>query len=225
MSDYTKNVKFPPDSQSNFGDTFTTSINGVAVEFIYKGTWQKKGERIGAQGQRGPEGARGLRGLPGEVGPQGLAGPAGPKGPKGDVGPAGPKGPKGEKGERGEPGSNGSVAIIESFVAGEDIEAGCVVAVNESGKIVTADASNPKHAKSVVGILPKPLESGKFGDVVTNGMFSNSKLELNIAKPVFLGTGGRITQTPPNAGFCCRIGTAASDLRINVNVSDSIVLN
>lgn len=214
-------VKFPP--RGNFNDVFVTPVKGIETTFKYTNQWVKVSEAVkagGLPGEQGTQGSKGDAGPPGATGPHGPKGDAGIQGPqglRGDIGVAGPKG------DRGEAGAGHSMYIGESFVAGSDIEAGSIVAL-VNGRVIPADSQDVTQANSIIGIAPQDITANGFGDVITSGMISYSGWDLAIG-PQFVGSNGGLTNEAPTTGFCCRIGVAVDDMRVEVNINPTIILN
>lgn len=99
-------------------------------------------------------------------------------------------------------------------VALETLQAFVAVVMGVGG-VVLADISNPAHRSLVWGINTKPVIAGQLASVVWGGPVSNTingtggwNFVLN--QPVYIITGGAISQTPPSVGWVLPIGFAIS---------------
>lgn len=128
---------------------------------------------------------------------------------------------QGVQGPPGPPGDNsGTRKTIDLAYPGT--LGGHRIVVSLDGTAAYADAGDPSHLGKVVGIT----DSAATGTVPV--VFSGEIVEPTWAwtpGPVFVGTGGVPTQSPPSSGFQQQIGTALTATRLLVQILPPIVLS
>lgn len=102
------------------------------------------------------------------------------------------------------------------YVCGENLMAPRIVKEDADGKIYYASHTDVAAMDATLGLT---LQAGILGAAV--GVLFYGEYKFNgwnwiPKKPIFLGTNGQITQTPPTTGFLLRLGFASE--------SDEIVL-
>jgi len=117
-------------------------------------------------------------------------------------GPPGPVGPAGT-------GSGGGGGSTQAFTAAATISAYTVVAI-VNGSAITADSSQQSMAGTVVGVAITGVNAGAEVTVQFSGELAYNGWDWLPGKPIFLGVGGVLMQTPPTVGFNQLIGTPVS---------------
>lgn len=138
----------------------------------------------------------------------------GPTGPVVEITAPGPQGPQGIPGPAG-----GSTV---QGVSGENLGGNRVVRVSD-GLYYYADSSDVTHEGSVIGITIASSVMGESVDVQTLGEMVEPSWSFTDG-PVYLGTSGTLTQTPPSGGFSLQIGVATSATSILINLTNSLIL-
>lgn len=92
-------------------------------------------------------------------------------------------------------------------------------------KVVTAGLSiadkdtNPR----AIGILKNAVMTGELGNVVIDGEFDDSSFSFTVGQPVFLGSNGGLTQTPPTSGWLVVVGTAIKTTALKLELQSTKV--
>ena len=100
---------------------------------------------------------------------------------------------------------SGNEVVQFTKVAGENISALRVVRQSDKDTIVTADSST--YTNSVP--LGVSISSGATGvdiEVIQRGQINDFFFNFALNEPLFLGSNGMITVTPPTSGFVTQIG-------------------
>lgn len=129
-----------------------------------------------------------------------------------DIGTQGPPGPAGEMG----------AAYVE-FPAAVPLGGHRAVRVL-AGEAVYADSSTVADANLVLGITRGAVAEGALAQIQTAGLMTEVSWSWTPDAPVFVGTNGTPTQTPPLAGFNLIVGIATSPTQIFIGAKSPIVL-
>lgn len=70
------------------------------------------------------------------------------------------------------------------------------LAYESSGGVVPLDVLNPAHGHSLAGISKNAASAGSLVELLTHGHLSHNGWQFETGKPVFVGIGGVLTQTP-----------------------------
>lgn len=135
-------------------------------------------------------------------------------------------GPKGEKGDPGDAGSAPPASTESEYVAGELLNGSRVVYVSSTGTIRMASNLNSLSSVSCVGIVKSSYIQGATATVTTFGEITEPSWSWTQGLPVFLGTGGLMTQTPPvpPALFSLQIGIATGVNTIKITIASPLFL-
>lgn len=110
------------------------------------------------------------------------------------------------------------------YYAGAAISGHKAFVLNEFGKVVAADPSNPLH-QYVIGITIAAAENNAQIQYVTGDLLEHSGWAFTVGSPVFLGTAGELTQTiPVTAVFTKVIGIALTATKISIEFQPAIFL-
>lgn len=120
----------------------------------------------------------------------------------------GPPGPQGDPGPTG-----GQFSITTAQAVGGHR----VIALNADREGVYADQADVL-ATTVVGFSANAAVAGDDVTLVQSGPLEYPAGGLIPEQPVFLGSDGLITQTPPSSGWLLRVGTALATNYITVDI-------
>lgn len=139
----------------------------------------------------------------------------GQQGPSGIPGPMGPPGPGGS-----DLGSN----IVRPTVGA--LGGHRVVFLDEQGRAGYASNDTLAHAQRVVGITTSANNVDAPTSIATFGDVNEPSWNWTLDQPIYLGTNGLLTQTPPAAPavFSLVIGFPVSSTTLFVNPASPIVL-
>lgn len=124
------------------------------------------------------------------------------------------------KGERGLPGGSSIEIPAAEAVGGHRM----VIRVGDTASYATNE--NLEHGMKVLGMTENSAAAGATLSVVRSGKISEPSWNWDIAKPVFLGVSGLLTQTPPQppAAFSLIIGFPISATEIFVSLREPLAL-
>lgn len=132
----------------------------------------------------------------------------------GAVGPEGPQGPIGPAG--------GSALTV---TAGMALGGHRLVVLNGAGVAIYADRTEPTHVGKVLGMTLGAIADGDSGDVLRAGEVVEPSWNWTLDAPVFLGTSGQLTQTPPLTGFSLIVGFPVSTTKLFVSLREPLILS
>lgn len=137
---------------------------------------------------------------------------------------SGPQGPVGPQGPQGPAGPSGGAAI--NFTADSTIGGHRVIVLNANEAPEYADNSNSSHIHKVMGVT---LNAGNAGDtisIVRSGEVVEPTWNWTLNSPVFLGTNGLLTQTPPQspAVFSQIVGFPKTPTTLFVHLREPLLL-
>lgn len=106
---------------------------------------------------------------------------------------------------------SGSTASTMSgtYIASETMGGHRVVRSTGAGEVGYADSSTAGHGDDTVGITTSAVGIGENVEVLHNGYIYFIGWAWTVGQPIFLGTNGLLTQTPPSSGFVQVVGHAA----------------
>lgn len=133
-----------------------------------------------------------------------------------EVGRSGPQGPIGPVGP---PGGDEITAIALGALGGHR-----VALLNAGGSASYADCATLAHMGRVAGVTKGASAAGGDVTIVRSGALSEPSWTWTTGSPVFLGSEGRLTQTPPQGGFLQVIGLALSATELFINPREPIRL-
>ena len=110
--------------------------------------------------------------------------------------------------ERMAPGADSGERDI-SAIAAVAIGAYRAVAFRADGRLEPANHDNPAHLGRVAGITAASAAAGESAKARVSGILSFNGWNWSPGRPVYVGAGGGLTQTPPATGFVQQIGVAA----------------
>jgi len=99
------------------------------------------------------------------------------------------------------------------------------VVVRRAGVVEYADRTNAAHLGLVVGITRGAVGSGETTEVQVYGPMREASWTWTADLPIFVGTNGTLTQTPPTSGFSQQVAVAknATDIFIDLQPPTALV--
>ncbi len=107
--------------------------------------------------------------------------------------------------------------------AGEDLGGHRAVVFNASGQAVYADQTETDHAGRIAGVTTGAATSGSAVTIQRTGEMTEPGWSWNPESPLYLGTDGMLTETPPTSGVLQSIGHAVTATKILLDFSLYIV--
>jgi hypothetical protein len=127
----------------------------------------------------------------------------------GGTGPAGPPGPAG--GDMLDLPANGAIGGHKAIC-------------NDNGSAIYADNTDLSTAHTFVGISYNAAADGDTVSIVTAGPVTEVIWSWTPQQPIYIGTGGNLTQTAPTSGYVRRIGFAETATTVFVQPSQPLFL-
>lgn len=128
----------------------------------------------------------------------------------------------GAPGPRGIPGPDGGTAL--QYPAGESLGGHRMVVLDDAAEAIYADNGTPAHAVKVLGITTGAAAAGDAATIQTGGELTEPSWAWTLNQPVYLGTNGTLTQTPPVAGFSLIVGFPITPTTIYMAIGQPITL-
>lgn len=128
------------------------------------------------------------------------------------------------QGPAGPAGQTVTAGSTLSFPASVNISQYQVVALI-SGSAEIADSSNMNYFDAVSGICIAGTLAGASCPIQYTGEISDTAWTWVPNVPIFLGTLGTLTQTPPSVGFSQQIAIPLSATTILISIANPIVIN
>jgi len=129
----------------------------------------------------------------------------------------------GTQGLQGPPGEGAVNTILVTKIAGESIGGGRV-AIVQNDLVYYADSTNMLHRHIVIGITKHASTAGSNITIQTFGIMSEPTWNWIVGEPIFVGTNGLLTQTPPSAGFSLIIAKAITPTDIFISIEQPIII-
>lgn len=138
----------------------------------------------------------------------------------GATGPQGPQGPAGPAGPSGVPGTS----LVVTKTAGETISAGKAVYLDTATVVKLSDHSVVARQKCI-GVAKTAATLGNPIEVITDGVFEDAIFSgFTINEPIWVGTSGTLTQTPPTSGVLLEAGYYLGENKIEIEIKRPIIL-
>ncbi|WP_051331767.1 hypothetical protein [Methylocaldum szegediense] len=131
------------------------------------------------------------------------------------------RGIQGPPGVQGPPGPAGGSAL--QYTAGEALGGHRMVVLNAQQKAIYADSSDPTHVDKVLGLTLGAAAQDALVTVQNSGEISEPSWNWALNQPVFLGTQGQLTQTPPATGFVLMVGFPTSSNTLFLDIKQAIL--
>lgn len=117
--------------------------------------------------------------------------------------------------------SNNTDANPYSFVeAGESIPLFRVCYVRGDQAFVASNDMAIAYANLIQGIAVSTANEGDLVQIQLAEKIYNSEWNFTKGKPVFLGTNGNVTQTPPQSGLLCELGLAVDNSMLFLDIEE-----
>lgn len=126
----------------------------------------------------------------------------------------------GTPGPAGPPGPSGSEAVQR--VAGADLGGHRLVRTLADGSVDYVDNTNVLHGDDTLGVTTGAALTGAPATIQTSGALTEPSWSWTPGEPIFAGTNGQLTQTPPVAAFSQVVGFAATPTSMVVAIQPSI---
>lgn len=126
------------------------------------------------------------------------------------------QGPPGAQGIQG-PSGNAVVYTAAAAISGH-----IVVTLDAAGLVIPASPDVASHAGSIIGVTANAAVGGDPVELLTTGLVSHSGWAFSIGLPVFAGTAGAITQTPPVGVWQKVIGVARATTSFVIGLQPAI---
>ncbi len=133
---------------------------------------------------------------------------------------AGQQGPQGAQGPVGPVGGSSL-----SYLAGAALGGHRMVVLNSSQQAVYADNTNLAHANKVLGMTTGAVSMGDTASILYGGELVEPSWVWGLDQPVYVGTNGLLTQTPPVAGFSQIVGFPIAANKLFVSLREPLILN
>lgn len=132
------------------------------------------------------------------------------------------RGVPGPRGPQGVPGPAGGATTVT--VGATPLSGHSAVAADAAGLLIKADCTNPAHRGAVLGLLADAYSPGDQAVVQTAFTLEHAGWTW-APGPVFVGTAGQLTQTPPvGAVFSQVVAHALSPTLVLVDVQPPITI-
>lgn len=132
------------------------------------------------------------------------------------------RGVPGPRGPQGVPGPAGGTTTVT--VGATPLSGHSAVAADAAGLLIKADCTNPAHRGAVLGLLADAYSPGDQAVVQTAFTLEHAGWTW-APGPVFVGTAGQLTQTPPvGAVFSQVVAHALSPTLVLVDVQPPITI-
>ncbi len=130
------------------------------------------------------------------------------------------------QGAQGPRGSNGASGIpIVTYTADGALGGHRVVRASGTNLVAYADSTNVLHANSIIGITTGAVDAEEPASVQYSGELTDGTWSWVPDMPIFCGTNGLLTQTPPTTGFSLVLAVAVSSSTIFIAIKQSIILS
>lgn len=120
-------------------------------------------------------------------------------------------------------GDSSSVVTV-NYQAAVAIGAFRAVAIDNNGDLIYADKDTLDHRNRILGITITAVSAGGTPVVVQFGHIDEITWSWTMNLPIYLGTNGLLTQTPPTSGILQQLGYPTSSIGMVVDQGLSILL-
>jgi len=98
------------------------------------------------------------------------------------------------------------------------------VCLDDSGNLIYASSDDLTHVARSLGILQTSVVAGAQGTAYLEAAVTESSWAWNTSLPVWLGTGGQLTQVAPTTGFIRQVATVLSPTQIFFEPQEGVLL-
>ncbi len=113
---------------------------------------------------------------------------------------------------------------VTTATASINLSAIRAVILDNAGQFAYADSGTPSHAYRIAGILPYAISQGTEGVAYRLGEVTDAVWNWTRGSPIYLGTNGQLTQSPPTTGFLLVLAQPVSATTINLQPPSPIFL-
>lgn len=110
------------------------------------------------------------------------------------------------------------------YIAGEILSGHRAVIIDADGLVYYADSTNSAHKYKVVGITQGAASLGAIAFIQTFGELIEPSWTWTVGTPIWISTGGLLTQTTPIAGFALEIAIPITATKIFIQQKMPITL-
>ena len=114
-------------------------------------------------------------------------------------------------------GSPSITALQATGTAGENLVLGECCKIDSGGTVLKADNTTSEDVDKIIGLVSADTDSGDPVTLITHGKIENILWTWTTGTPVYLSTGGALTQTEPISGDIIVIGNPLSATELLVN--------
>ena len=129
----------------------------------------------------------------------------------------------GPEGIQGVPGVSGGMLV--QFLATIPIGGHRCVVLDTNERALYADNTELSHIGKVLGVTTGAVESEALATIQTGGEMTEPSWSWVLDVPIWLGTNGLLTQTPPATGFSQVIGFPISATKMFISQREPIILS
>lgn len=126
---------------------------------------------------------------------------------------------QGPPGAQGPQGPNGEAQV---YIAASAISGHLAVTLDAAGQVIPVDPSTTAHGNTVIGVTAGAAAGGAPVELATSGLVTHAGWSFVVGEPVFAGTAGQITQTPPVGVWQKAIGIARSSTSFVLHMQPAI---
>lgn len=127
----------------------------------------------------------------------------------------------GEQGPQGIPGD--SINYV-NLLSGQALSGHKVVSSNNLGYAVYADSTVADTGNKVLGITTGAVSNGSIAQIQIVGVLEEPTWSWNLIDPIFIGTNGQLTQTPPETGYLYIVAFPMTPTKIFIDKQPPIML-
>lgn len=112
--------------------------------------------------------------------------------------------------------------LSPSYPASMTLSALRVVTLDSSNEWIYADRDTSDHVSAALGLLESAVIPGNGATPVLQGKATDSSWNWNKALPIWLGSSGALTQSPPSSGFLRQVATVINAQSIFFNPQEGL---
>lgn len=114
--------------------------------------------------------------------------------------------------------------VVAAAAPGDEICSHRVVIVNDSSELELANHNDVDHAFRIIGISATNGNVGQEIKVVMFGYMQCDNWNWIPGRAIYVADSGKMTQTPPTAGFLATVAKALSNTEINVGTYENPII-
>lgn len=117
-----------------------------------------------------------------------------------------------------------AVKLVDTYIAGETISALQLIRLDGSQQARVAEPNTTFEEAKVIGMAIGTATAGNEVQVLTFGILDDPFFNFPVNEPLFLATGGSVTDAEPIVGYNVTAGTSLGTGSIFINVREPIQL-